>query len=146
MTWTYSTTDLTATSSSGSLAKIRLLVGDTDTSDQQLQDEEIYFAVSAEGGDYAAAALCAELLAAEYARKADKTVGSLSIQWSQRFDHYTALAAKLRRNSSVIALPYAGGVSISDKTTRETDTDRVAPAFYRGLLDNPEVIGNGETT
>jgi len=44
--WSYSVTDLNTTTASGRLNSVRLLVGDTDTSDQLVQDEEINFALA----------------------------------------------------------------------------------------------------
>jgi hypothetical protein len=34
------------------------------------------------------------------------------------------------------ALPYAGGISVSDKQTTAQNTDRVAPQFNLGMDDN----------
>ena len=45
MAWSYSVADLNTTTSSGRLNTVRLLVGDTDTSDQLVQNEEITFAL-----------------------------------------------------------------------------------------------------
>ncbi len=36
---------------------------------------------------------------------------------------------------------YAGGISIADKQAKESDTDRVAPRFGRGMMDSPGTIG-----
>ncbi len=38
---------------------------------------------------------------------------------------------------------YAGGISIADKQAKESDTDRVAPRFGRGMMDSPGTIGPG---
>lgn len=35
---------------------------------------------------------------------------------------------------------YAGGISRSDKSSRESDSDRVSPRFARGQFDNPESL------
>jgi hypothetical protein len=34
---------------------------------------------------------------------------------------------------------YAGGISVDDKDTVESDTDRVDPAFYRGIHGDPDI-------
>lgn len=133
MTWTYSSTDL-----STSLAQVRLLIGDTDTNDQQMTDEEIAFYTSNAAGVYYAAAGACEALAAQYARRADKTVGQTSVAASQRQKHYHDLAASLRHRAltATTLVPYAGGISDTDKTAVEQDTDRVKPQFVLGWDDN----------
>ena len=49
MSWSYSPSDLNTTTASGRLNTVRLLVGDTDTTDQLVQNEEITFALSQTG-------------------------------------------------------------------------------------------------
>jgi len=41
--------------------------------------------------------------------------------------------------------PYAGGISISDKDTYESDIDRVKPRFYRGMHDFPGTLANSHS-
>lgn len=132
MTWTYDTA-LTE-----SRDKVRLLIGDTDTNDQQFSDEEIAFFVANEPSVYHAAAESCRALAAKYARKVDRTVGDLRLAAQQKFEHYTELAAELLRKagSSGGIVPYAGGVSQSDKDDVAEDSDRALPAFSRTLHEN----------
>ena len=51
MAWSYETTDLGTATASGRLNAVRLLVGDTDITDPQVQDEEILFALAQEGNN-----------------------------------------------------------------------------------------------
>lgn len=37
-------------------------------------------------------------------------------------------------------LPYAGGISVSDKDTVDSNTDRVEPRFVRGMYRNPDAL------
>lgn len=89
--------------SENTTAEVRFLIGDTDESDQLLQDEEIEYVVSihpdpgASVSNYAAAAACAEAIAASFAKKMDKSVGGASLSYSQRHQHYMELAARLRQ-------------------------------------------------
>ena len=46
MAWSYDATDLGTGTVSGRLNSVRLLVGDTDTNDQQVQNEEVIFALA----------------------------------------------------------------------------------------------------
>jgi hypothetical protein len=41
---------------------------------------------------------------------------------------------------------YAGGISIADKNTVEEDTDRVAPAFHRGIHSDRSISYSGADT
>lgn len=135
MTWTYS-----GNPSASTRDEVRFLVGDTDTADQLAQDEEIAYAVAQEANARAAAARVARAIAAKFARKADKSVGDLRISYKQQYDNYIALADELTRDAAIYgAMPYAGGISESDKDSVEDDSDRVNPSFKRGMHDNPGV-------
>ena len=140
MSWTY-TSPL-----SGDKDKVRTYIGDTDSTDQLLSDEQVTFALAEEGTVRAASALAAEWISALFARKADKSVGDLSISYSQRAAQYSALATKLGSRASKIALPYFGGISESTKETREDDTDRVEPAFTVDMLDDPSLASDLDDT
>lgn len=138
MTFTYSTTTLNT-----DLGKIRLIIGDTNSNDQILQDEEINYASTSTYSLREAAAVAAEFAAAKYARGADKTVGPLSISLSQKAEQMRALAATIRISSAAETLPFAGGISISRMDTVQEDTDRVETSFNVGMMDNPRA---GDTT
>jgi hypothetical protein len=142
MTFTYNTADLTATSSSGHLAQVRLKIGDTNSADGLLQDEEIYYFLNANSSGIQATSIAScEAIIAEFSRFVDKTVGPFSESLSQRINGYKALLSRLERGEAQAAYPYAGGISITTKDAQVADTDRVPPAFYVGMLDNPN---NGE--
>lgn len=120
------------------LDKVRFLIGDTDvTSDPQLTDAEINAMLTDNAGNaYSAAIACVEALISKYSRKVTKSVGDLSISYSDIVGNYRELLAGLRRRATVqICTPYAGGISISDKQTDEADSDRTQPSFYRGMHD-----------
>lgn len=138
MSWTYSSTLAT------DLDRVRFLVGDTDTDDKQVQDGEINYIVGLLGSVYGAAAAICEALAAKYARKCDKSVGDLSLSMSQKSTAYRAMAASLRSQGSVLCTPTAGGISISDKESEESDSDRVTPVFARGQFENAGTTNNSE--
>lgn len=132
MSWSYS-----GNPSSSNLDKVRFLIGDTDTTDQQLSDEEIT-SMLADNSDnpYAAAIACAEGLVSKFSRKVQKSVGDLSISYGETANNYRTLLGDLRRKASIqLCTPYAGGISISDKETDEEDSDLVKPAFTRDMHD-----------
>lgn len=130
MTWTYD-----GDPSDNTKDEVRFLVGDTNTADRLVEDEEINYALANESV-YNAAATVSEAIAAKFAREADFSVDGLSKSLSQRSEHYRELAKKLRSRASVKAVtPYAGGTSISDKDSVDSDTDRVKPRFRRDQFD-----------
>lgn len=141
MTWTYS-----GDPSSTNRDAVRFLIGDTDNTSQLVTDEEIAYMLTQEGSTSSAAARVCRSLAAKYARFMDQSVGDLNISYSQRFKQFSEMAAKLESDaSSRVGIPYAGGISQSDKDSRESDTDRVLPAskvgvhdYYNGLKSNEE--------
>lgn len=116
MTWSYSGNPAESPSD-----EVRFLIGDTDSTTPEVSDEEIAYILQMHGdpgatyGNYAAAAVLAQAIASKYAKKADKSVGGLSIQYKQKFDNYMALAEKLRDfartgpTGAVIGPPMIGG-------------------------------------
>lgn len=144
MTWTYS-----GDPSSDEKDAVRFLIGDTDSDDELIQDEEINYLLDEEGAVKLAAARAAETIAAKFARKADRTIGDYSEKFSQKADNYFSLAKELEQqyddDVSEKAMPYAGGISKTDKESRENNTDRVKPAFSKGMMDNDTegLINNG---
>jgi hypothetical protein len=131
MGWTYDATDI-----SSDLAKVRLLIGDTDTNDQQFDDAEVNFFINQAGNVWGAAAQACEALASNYARRVDKAVGRTRLSASQRVKHYLDLAKKLKAQGTRLAIPKAGGISIAEKQTQRDDSDRVGPSFHVGQFDN----------
>lgn len=125
MTWSYS-----GDPSSSNQDAVRFAIGDTDSTDQLMTDEEIAYLLTGSTVTAASIAAC-EALAAKFARQVDRSVGNLSLSSSQRAKQFTELAATLRRRTGYLARPYAGGISVADKETRDLDTDRVKPVFSR---------------
>jgi hypothetical protein len=117
-------------------------MGDTISTDQLLQDEEIN-AILVEAPDTTlAAAICSEAIAGKFSRLADTTVGKTSVSYSQKAKAYFDLGTKLRTQykKSYKAVPYCGGISESDKQVDEDNTDRVKPKFEMDMMDNPGVV------
>jgi hypothetical protein len=135
MPWSYS-----GDPASSDKDAVRFLLGDTLSSDEQLQDAEINFLIDQQGGNvYLAASMGANMLASKYARLVDKSVGDLRISYGSRQKAYLALsdalAAQAITSGAGLAAPYAGGISVSDKEIDIDNTDRVAPSFKKGMHD-----------
>lgn len=132
--WTYTPADLATNKKDA----VRLTIGDTNTQDQQLQDEEISFFLTLRNSLWGAAAEACRAIAANLARQADSVQADMRVAYSSRSRSYAAMAARFE-NFAIArsgALPYAGGISIADKQRAEQDTDRVPPSFQIGMDDN----------
>lgn len=148
MSWSYSASDLTTTTSAGRINTVRLLVGDTDTTDQLVQNEEITFALSQTGDNvyYAAVWIC-RAIAAKFSRMVTTTLdGALSANYSDKAKQYNQLAVQVEaqgKKTSGKALGIsAGGISVAAMDLANATTDRVPPAFGVTQFDNVEA-GDG---
>ena len=142
MAWTYDETDLDKSTSSGRLNVVRLLVGDTNTLDQLLKDEEINFALSESNNNvYFAGAWAASTISAQYARRVDtKLDGALSADYSSLAKQYKALSNDLREQGQKYSMTgasvLAGGISNAAIKAAQSLSDRPAAAFAKGQFDN----------
>lgn len=129
--------------------KVRFLLGDVDTNDQLITDEEITALLTVVPTIVYAAAACADALAAKYARQVDSTNIEISVSASRRSEAFAALAKRLRAmpadtmttggdgSGVVLAGITIGGRSVSTRDSLAEDTSIVQPAFSRGMFDNP---------
>jgi len=142
LSWSYDPTNLDTTTSAGQLNSVRLLVGDTDTNDQQVQNEEITFSLSETGDNiYSAAAWIARTIASQYSRRVDTQLdGALQANYSDLAEQYYKLAEDLeyrgKTNGAVLGVA-AGGLTISDIQAVRANTNRVEGAFRRDRFRNP---------
>lgn len=137
MTWTY------LPAAMRNLDRVRLLIGDTDSADPQLQDEEITFFLTEAGNPRAAAVQAVEALIGRYARQVDRAIGGeggLSVSASQKVAHYQQLLVTLKERARSRPVPFAGGISQSQKDAQEERTDRVRPAFTVDMDSAPVVL------
>jgi hypothetical protein len=144
MSWSYSASDLNTTTSSGRINTVRLLVGDTDTTDQLVQNEEITFALGQTGDNvyYAAVWIC-RAIAAKFSRMVTTQLdGALSANYSDKAKQYNQLAIQIEaqgKKTSGKALGIsAGGISVAAMQLANADPDRVKPAFSVTQFDNVE--------
>jgi hypothetical protein len=130
MTWTYDSTDL-----STDLAKVRLHVGDTNTNDQLLTDEEINYALSLETAILLASARCCDFIVSKLARDIDRSNIGMNAQRSQKIQHYMDLAVRLRQEYSTssdgLGEVFVGGVSDANNQTLADDSDYRQAVFQR---------------
>jgi len=137
MTWTYS-----GNPSSSDRDAVRALIGDTDTTDQLLSDEEIAFALTeASNAIYAAAALCIRMILPKFARLVDTSIESVSVRYGERVKSFTELLGQLESKAdamtTVTGAPILTGISVTEMDSVRQDSDRVPPNFDDGQFDNP---------
>ena len=142
MSFSYDDTDLTTATPSGRLNATRLLLGDTNSSDPQVQDAEVVFSLSENGDNvYYAAAWLARVVSSKYAREVDTELdGQLSADFSQLAKSYSKLADSLEyqaKTSGAKLGVYAGGITKTGIETARLQTNRVQPSFRRDQFHNP---------
>lgn len=110
------------------LDAVRFTLGDTGPDSFVLTDPEIQYLIDTHSSVAAAAAEGAQSLAASYGAKADKSVGDLSIRYSDRREYYLKLADKLGDKS-------AGTGALTGITGgRGAERD---PMFWLGQMRDP---------
>lgn len=110
--------------------KVRYLVGDTDINDLMLQDGEIEWLLTIENDDvFLAAARACETIAARFARDVNYRFSTMWQDSSDAFEHYMALADKLRAVDEA-DLPSLGFTSSASFTESGIQ-------FWYGMHDNP---------
>ncbi|QBQ72774.1 hypothetical protein CRP6_gp50 [Roseobacter phage CRP-6] len=135
MAWSYDEGNLNTDDTLGRLNAVRLLIGDTDTNDQQVQDEEIVFGLAqANNNVYSAGAWVCRTIAAKYSRNVDSEIsGALKESASQLQDHYNSLADNLEYQGSKLGGLgiAAGGIRVSTVDGIRANTNRVKPEFNK---------------
>ena len=125
--------------SSGNRDKVRFLIGDTNSTDFHMSDEEIAYLLATWVDVYSAAIAGAEIIASQFAHKTNysRSIGDLSISESYQAsaEEFFKLADRLRRQKDDLypPTPKINAQAISSTanrvvTTRTTD-------FYTGLHD-----------
>lgn len=150
MSFTYDPTDLDTSTSSGKLNSVRLLIGDTDSSDPLLQDEEILFSLAQKSTVYGAAALSCKFVVANFSRLVDTQLdGVLQENYSDLVKNYSSLASKMTdlddSESGVKFGISAGGISKTEMNLVQSLPDRVPSEFWVGQFDNPLASHNGSS-
>lgn len=147
-----STYDLTSSSTTQvNRSKVRLYARDTNVDRAAFSDEEwdVFIADAPSDNLRLAAAWGLRAMAVDMARLGKWKDTSAGVDAAA--DEARALAGWLESQATIVdgvsgtvvaVAGYAGGISISDKQTREEDTDRVVPAMRRNLHDHPSLDPN----
>jgi len=136
MAWSYDERNLNTTDALGRLNATRFLIGDTNEDDQQVQDEEVAFALAqANNNTYFAGAFLCRTIAAKYSRNVDVEIdGALKESSSKLQAHYLELAEALeyqaQKTGGVLGIK-AGGIIKSTVDNVRENTNRVTPSFNK---------------
>jgi len=134
MSWSYTNDPLNVP-----IDELRLLIGDTVSSDPQLHDEEIAYFLSMYPSVSQAAVAAVTTLISKYSRLADETTAELAVKWSQKAKAYRSLKKDLSDPSgtlSGVSIAYGGGMSMVDIEARQGNSDRFDETFQIGMHKN----------
>ena len=133
MTWTYSGNPANSSSDA-----VRFLIGDTDTTDQLISNEEIAYLVTVHGNIRRVASESARAIAAKFARLMSRSIGGLQADFSAKYRQYLELADNLLAKDELAPVsPFISGFGRSAKEAVELDTDRETTFGRKGQHDNP---------
>jgi hypothetical protein len=121
------------------LDKVRLEIGDTDSTAQLLADDEINYLITQERNLWSASARCCEVISRNFLRKADVRIGrgGTTLTYSVAAKQYAEMATAFRKRANGMNAPWSGGRSIDDKNTLASDDSLVQPLFTKGQFADP---------
>ena len=121
------------------IEKIRWEIGDTVNTTAnpcKFQDAEVQYAYDQEHSILCAAARLCEQLSVRYSDAADRTMGPLRVNMTEKSGLYADKAKMLRKRATICAEPYIGGISEAKKDIFDEDSDLIQPTFTKGMHDN----------
>jgi hypothetical protein len=119
---------------------VRLLIGDTDSTDQLITDNEISYLLTRHGSINRTASEACRAIAAKFARLMNRSIGGLSADFSQKYHQYMELAdSLLTKEETEPVSPFTSGWKRSVKEAREADTERETTFGRKGIHDNERV-------
>ena len=121
------------------ITRVRRMIGDTNSSDQLLDDSALSDYLDDYGNIYAAAAAACDDLAALMAREVDQSITGMSLKSSDMFTHYEKLAANIRKRAlrAGYVTVKAGGVKKADVDANRQDDNVMQSTFRTDLQDIP---------
>tara|TARA_R110002020_G_scaffold171937_3_gene362047 strand:+ start:578 stop:1021 length:444 start_codon:yes stop_codon:yes gene_type:complete len=133
MSWSYSD------SLGSNLDKVRLKLGDTDSTDQILSNETINALLTEHNQDIDLSSIsCCRAIIAQYSRALNRGAVGLSADRGAIVQNYRELLSELiKANRGNAGARYSGSFSRDRKETIESDSDFVKPAGRVGGMDYP---------
>ena len=119
--------------------RVRLIVGDVDSGDVEfVEDLYIYFLDSNSQDEPQAALQALKALVAKYSKAMNEIVGDVEVDLKQRYEGYQDLLEKLLKDPAFgilgVSVPYAGGLSFTEKRTDALDSDLRGSPFTIGSV------------
>lgn len=130
-TFTYNPADLTT-----ELNKLRLLLGDTDSTEPLLYDEEIAEVQDNEDNFYSRAAECCLRICGKTARDTKVKLEGYSEGLDVIYERYLKMSERFSRLASS-SYPWAGSIRDAYKKSNEEDDAVVKPNFKKGQFNHP---------
>lgn len=121
--------------------QVRFLISDTNSTDVQLQDEEILWLLEVEPNVYYAAARAAETIAATFTQEVTVSADGMSFSGKDLTSNYLDLADRLRAMAKFrgrMGHPYVGGISHAERDKDDADSDLIKTHFRSGGMDHPQ--------
>lgn len=115
---------------------VRFRLGDTDSTDVILFDEEIDGAIAIAGTKEGGAYLAAKAIIAKWTRVPDSKMGKLDIKFSQRVTGLQGMLEELEaeaKQGGGLGVPWMAAHSISRRNAIVDNDDRLEPAFSLGM-------------
>lgn len=123
----------------GNVQKVRFHLGDVEEGRYLVEDEEILYALErASNAILLAAAICAESLAARFARSDFIRTGPTHIRKSQLQKHYYELANRLRQQATTADAFVSLTVDDATAESLKSDTSVSQPQFSMGMHNNTQ--------
>ena len=144
-TYSYGYSPYSKTNPSGSkVDTVRLLLGITKAP-WEMADEEIAYFIAQENDTDKLYFVChhiATSIASHYANQVTRSMGPLSIQLSEKMNHWLTIAEEMfnhaTKDTTITPSPYSGTAQTGDRI--DTDGLAVEPIFKRDQFDN---LGTG---
>lgn len=133
MAWTY-----TGDPSVSDRDRVRFLIGDIDSTDPLVNDEEVAWTLGEAGSVYQAAHDLCTIIASRFARLAtSKSVGDLSLSYADRSETYNRLADRMLAlaNRRDVPTPWASPKNFQ-KADERTELGMDGFEFFTGVHDN----------
>jgi hypothetical protein len=126
--------------------KVRLLIGEIDINNTNIQDEEIQFFIDEEANVYMAASMAALAIARKLQAGGleDLKVGETRLR-TKNVGQLEALANRLRERGSAYKLVSAGGVYVADRTAYDANSALIKSSLTRDMHDFPAVEPRNKT-
>jgi len=117
--------------------RVRLMTGDTDPVYEFLDDTTYEYLIDKHNNNEKQAALeGAKYILAMIARFTRERTGDIEVYGNEFFKNYRAFLKDLIENpnfSTILATPYAGGISKEDMLKNDLNEDNVRPDVYKGF-------------